>query len=99
VGIHDLFERACQAYARRCKKEGFIYERPTHSRSGVDLRSGMVRLASVRGVLATYRWNGKRLVFVPPQEPEPSGLAVDLLPAGALLTVEPRYVAGRMTMK
>lgn len=66
----QLIHRAHHAYGRYCqrlKREGYLCDTPSYSRTEVQYRDRQRPLVVIRNglrVLAEYRWTGERMVKV-----------------------------------
>lgn len=58
----ELFERARKACNLRCVSNGWICQEPSQGLGDVDPGPRAARLDNVPGVLATYQWDGQRLM-------------------------------------
>ena len=61
-----LFNRAVSAYARWCQRNNAIYQQPCHGGEICAVKGGgrKIVLSNINGVLATYRFDGRRLRMI-----------------------------------
>ena len=52
---NDLFDRAVNAYYRRCQREGRVYNQPARHATVIDDERNLIQLRNCNGRLATYR--------------------------------------------
>jgi hypothetical protein len=52
---NELFDRAVNAYYRRCQREGRVYNQPARHSTVIDDEGNLIQLRNCNGRLATYR--------------------------------------------